>query len=42
MLGTFLNDPLGVLAKVAGYVAGIGLRKMLLASLEVDREPGTV
>jgi hypothetical protein len=43
MLGTFLNDPLDVLAEVAGYVAGeLGFARCCSPAWEVDREPGTV
>jgi hypothetical protein len=34
VLGMFLDDPLDVPAEVAGLRRGIGLRKMLLTSLE--------
>jgi hypothetical protein len=34
VLGTFLNDPLGVLAGVASYVEGNWASQMLLTDLE--------
>ena len=42
VLGMFLNDPLGVLAEVAGYVEESGFARCCLPAWKVDREPGTV
>ena len=42
LLGTFLNDPLDVLAGLVGYARGNWASRMLFTCLEVGREPGTV
>ena len=42
VLGMFLNDPLDVLAEVAGYVEESGFARCCLPAWKVDREPGTV